>query len=158
MMSSSTLMIILTATAFAVPAVVWLCLRVYAVVCAAVRCRRCRGSREGCPLPETVLREIETAGRNLTWMLAAVLVLLVGLWLLGTSADQRIAVGGIGIGALTACGMFVFSMLTNKVLSMILPGGMICRARLIAAVRKNSGRTGWMIALYVLVHMLLSIA
>lgn len=146
----------------AAPVVVWLGLRLYTAIAPTVCCRGCRRLSESerterCPLSAGMLEELEKAGRNVRWALIVLLILLVGWWMLGTTSDQSMAINGIGLGALSCCAIIVLGMLTKLIASIALPAAFSCRTRVLQSLKKNGGGFGWLLLVYVIVHILLTI-
>ncbi len=160
MIRSDTLIVILATTAIALPVVLWLGLRLY-VTAAAIGCRRCRRLSESersarCMIPASVLEQLEKTGSSMRWSLIGLLVLLTALWLLGTTAQQRLAVDSIGIAALVCGGLFVLIKLTAFLTRLFVPSALSCRTKMLAAIKTSGKGIGWMIAAYAVVHLLLT--
>ncbi len=160
MMSSESLITILAAGAIALPVVLWLGLRLY-VTAAAIGCRRCGRLSESeratrCMIPANVLEQLGKTGSGMKRALIVLLVLLIALWLLGTTAQQRLAVDGIGIAALVCGGLFVVIKLTAFLTGLFVPAALACRAKLLLALKTSGRGIGWIIAAYAVVHLLLT--
>ena len=152
----------IAALLLAAPAAVWLGLRLYAVIAAAAGCRKCRRLSESerterCPLSAVVLAEIEDAGKNVRRVLIGLLIVLVAWWLLGTASDQNIALSGISLGAIVCCVMILIKAVTRLIIGMALPRTFRCRSSVIEAMRKNGAGFGWLLAAYLVVHILLNV-
>ena len=153
---------VIAALLLATPTVIWLGLRIYAMLAALIGCKRCRRLSDGermerCPLSAGMLEELEKSGRNIRWALIGLLILLVVWWLIGTVSDQSIAVGAVSIGAVVCCVLILFAAVSRIVTSMRIPASFRCRKNVLESMRKNGRGFGWLLLAYIVVHILLTI-